>query len=768
VTDSQFSPPLTWASCCSGKLAFSFLSVGHPVFTNISPSKVDSGCLSKPLMLRAHPLSFSHHLSGSGISRLIPLWRIPPLHQRPYSTTNIAIERAKESASSLVKEPMSPAAIASVMHQHIAFGTRLWEVGEERTALNTRPVKGPTRDEAPEPGFVKPLRGRNTSTGLPLKRRPRILTTTAAELEALADDLEAHATTTSSVDALPRIYRRQSLRPRLLAILANTQDVACAWAAYRALVVLPRSPDKAAPKVPFPHRHRLLRLLAAAPPRPLRTRGRFAQVLAVLRALQNAGGTVQTWEWNLLLDCAGKEGWRRPREEHFRAALALLAEMRRHDHHRRRNGDDDSGGAGTPLTTTTSAATGGGRARDADAGAVSALEPDIFSYTTLLAHAVRTRSPAAVRHAAQLLARAGLAAGVHAHTALLCFFAQRGDLAGVRDMLFRLRRHARAEAEVGLTQASFNAVLWAFAYNGRLDVAQAMYRVVRARPSEGSRRRPAEAEEENEDRDEELEELEVALAEREMIVIAHEVVPDRATYHTLILAYSYHGNLRACLGTLSDMLSAPAPALTTAHPPLLSHHHDNDERQGRRRHAGAPGEFIASLAAFRAIFLGFARHGVVEHSSSPSPSSLPQKYNHPTSHRPRSTFTSQNHDDDDQQRRRSHLLTTSHHHPLLTNSNINSNNAHGGESEWTLQTLEALFARFLELPRDTRLREPTLFWLVSAFARTSGRDAAVLRRVFEWIEDRFPSAIALTRGGTGGAASQRGRLARIRHRVFSS
>ena len=659
---------------------------------------------------------------------------------------------------------MSPADIASVMHQHIAFGT-LWEVGEERTALNTRPVERSTRDEAPKNGLVKPLLGRSTSAGLPLKRRPRVPTSTAAELEALADDLETHATTTSSVDALPRIYRRQSLRPRLLAILANTQDVACAWAAYRALVILPRSPDKAAPKVPFPHRHRLLRLLAAAPPRPLRTRGRFAQVLSVLRALQNAGGTVQTWEWNLLLDCAGKEGWRRPREEHFRAALALLAEMRRNEGGRG-GGGGEGGGAGTALNTTTSA-TGGGWARDADGG--TGLEPDIFSYTTLLAHAVRTRSPAAVRHAAQLLARAGLAPGVHAHTALLCFFAQRGDLAGVRDMLFRLRRHAHAEAGPGLMQASFNAVLWAFAYNGRLDVAQAMYRVVRGRLAEGSRRCPTEAEEENEEeREEELElqELERALAEREMIVIAHEVVPDTATYHTLILAHSYHGDLRASLATLSDMLSAPAPALRTTPSSLLS--------LESRRPASGQGEFIASLPAFRAIFLGFARHGVVDHPSTPSSSASRQNYNHPTSpHRVTPTFTSQKYrDDHHQQRCRPDPFTTSHnHHPLLltpSNSNSNKGNAHGGESEWTLQTLEALFARFLELPRDTRLREPTLFWLVSAFARTSARDPAVLRRVFERVEDRFAAAIALTRGSTGGAMSQRGRLARIRDRVFSS
>ena len=78
--------------------------------------------------------------------------------------------------------------------------------------------------------------------------------------------------------------------------------------------------------------------------------------------------------------------------------------------------------------------------------------------------------------------------------------------------------------------------------------------------------------------------------------------------------------------------------------------------------------------------------------------------------------------------------------------------------------LEALFAHFCELPRDTRLRKPMHFWLVSAFARTSGRDPAVLRHVFERVEDRFPAAIALTRGGT---ISQRGRLACIRDRVFS-
>jgi len=608
---------------------------------------------------------------------------------------------------------------------------------------------------------------------------------------------------TLSASALPRIYYRQSLRVRLLTILAYTQDAACAWAAYRALVVLPRSPDKHAPKVPFQHRHRLLRLLAAVPPAPLRTRGRFAQVLAVLRALHHAGGTIKTWEWNLLLDCAGKEGWRRPREEHYRAALALLAEMRR------ACGDDGIGGTGT-TTTATSPATGergqGWGTDDADAGdsgdsgagasgggagAALALEPDIFSYTTLLAHAVRTRSPAAVRHAAQLLARAGLAPGVYAHTALLCFFAQRGDLAGVRDTLFRMRRHAHAGAGAGpgLAQVPFNAVLWAFAYNGRLDVAQAMYRVVRGRVAEGGCGRPTEADSEEREEREGLEGLENALAEREMFFISHEVVPDAATYHTLILAHAYHGDLRGCLETLTDMLSAPAPLTGTGTvpfpsplPPLSRRLHKEDERDGQDG-----GGFIASLSAFRAIFLGFARHGVVEHSSistltlsSSSLSSSPQK-NHihlasidnPTSLfppasapplPPPSTTQKYHH------RQRHHFPSSFTDH-RSSHSHTTDDAPIGGESsEWTLATLEALFARFLELPRDTRLRESTLYWLVCAFARTSGRDGAVLRRMFERVEDRFTSASGLICGSSdeSGRSSRQGRLARIRGRVFGS
>jgi hypothetical protein len=674
-------------------------------------------------MLRAHRLSTRYH-------RHIRSWS--------YSTAT-PFDVAPLSTNQTHSSPTSPADVVSLVHQHIAFRTRPWELGKkqkERTTLNT------SHRESASPGFVKPLCGRNTSTGLPLKRCPRIPTETTADLETLADDLEAYAMT-KTTEPLPRIYGRQSLRPRLLAILAHTQDAASAWEAYRSLLVLPRSAEKRAPKVPFPHRHRLLRLFAAAPPRPLRTRGRFAQVFSVVRALHEAGGIVQRWEWNLMLDCAGKEGWRHARGEHFRAALAILAEMRA------RGGDGDPAGPGKAMAAmgTGTSKTRKRRRDNNSAGAGASLTPDIFSYTILLAHAVRSRAPMAVRHAARLLVRAGLTPGVHAHTALLCFFARRGDLAGVRDSLFRLRRHLQDGdkddddddgcvgdgLDSGLTQASFNAVLWAFAYNGRLDVAEDMYRIVRARADiaaeNGHDRCPGS--EELEERGE-LERLERALAKREMIVIARDVVLDAATYHTLIQAYAYRGDLRPCLETLSDMLSAPVSSL---YYPRHDEKGEDKDKVERRR-------FIASLTAFRAIFLGFARHGVTA--------------SNPTGTTTTTTTTTTNlHEDEDGEKETE-------------------------DSQWTLPTLEALFLRFLDLPHDTPLREPTLFWLVSAFSRTSDyqhqQDSSssllLLRSVFERVEARFgSSALRLTRGDCDddGESSRRGggRLARIRERVFS-
>jgi len=230
-------------------------------------------------------------------------------------------------------------------------------------------------------------------------------------------------------------------------------------------------------------------------------------------------------------------------------------------------------------------------------------------------------------------------------------------------------------------------VLWAFAYNRRLDVARAMYRVVCARQASPTADHELESEEEGprEHEEESEEELEAALAEREMVIIARDVVPDAPTYHTLIQACAYHGDLRGSLEILADLLSSSA-SISSA----------------------------SRLTAFRAIFLGFARHGVSSSSNA--------------------------------------------------NANARLSLATVVPSEWTLPTLEALFERFLELElsKETRPRESTLFWLVSAFVRTSGHDADVLRGVFERVEERF-GYIWSSSGVPGGS----GRLARIREKFIS-
>jgi hypothetical protein len=205
-------------------------------------------------------------------------------------------------------------------------------------------------------------------------------------------------------------------------------------------------------------------------------------------------------------------------------------------------------------------------------------------------------------------------------------------------MLFRLRhyaqkQHADMDTDTELTQVPFNTVLWAFAYNGRLDIVRLMYHVVRAYVTEaagGSRTTEVEDGKGdgkgNRERDgEELEELECVLAKRE-------VVPDAATYHSRTV----HGNPLET--AIADMLSAssPSPSLSsTTISPLTGHHYDEQQQLCRRRCAQAEaeveldrqGEFVASLASFRS-YLSALR----DTASSTSIIELSiQNNNHPTS-----------------------------------------------------------------------------------------------------------------------------------------
>ncbi|KAI0310982.1 hypothetical protein OF83DRAFT_1287823 [Amylostereum chailletii] len=350
-------------------------------------------------------------------------------------------------------------------------------------------------------------------------------------------------------------YRSPVLRAILLTIIGSTPDVEPAWNAYRALTLLP-DPDPLSPPthqnikrmIPYPYLHRLIRLLAAVHPR---TRKVFLRLLSVLSTVHQTGGKVHLWEWNILIDAAGK-GWRRTRPEDFRTALDAYSDML----------------VGRPPGSTFLGLENenvDGEYYEEDVGQEPATKPDIVTFTTLLALAVRTRRTDLTRHASALLDHSAIPPNVVSHMSMFGYFSLTNDILGVRETLYKMRRQG-----IALNNAAFNAILWAFAHNHRLDVAGAMYRVARHHlvPEE----EPAE-----------VEEIADRLAAEEDIPIPADLVPDEIAYNIMVQAYAYHGDLRRCLQSFTDMLVARASN------PVAS-----DK---------------APYTAWRSIFIGFKRHG---------------------------------------------------------------------------------------------------------------------------------------------------------------
>lgn len=150
--------------------------------------------------------------------------------------------------------------------------------------------------------------------------------------------------------------------------------------------------------------------------------------------------------------------------------------------------------------------------------------------------------------------------------------------------------------------------------------------------------------------------------------------PDAVTYYTLIQVYAYHGCFRDCLDVFSDMMTSPEPITGTLED--MANY--------------VPGTVLPSpiLPIFRSLFLGFARHAT-----------LP----------------------DD-------LASTEFAYDV-----------HGEPAwrPWTPEQLHTLFGDFIELPHEARPSSRTVYWLLVAFAITSGYDRAILRSVWERLEGRY-------------------------------
>lgn len=450
----------------------------------------------------------------------------------------------------------------------------------------------------------------------------------------------------------PEEDEHRDTRAKLLNVLATAQDVGAAWDAYYTLMSLPRFQERL--PIPWQHLHRLTRLIASVRPR---TRALFIRLLSVISTIHRTGGTVQLWQWNALLDFAGK-GWRKTTPEAFRTALDVYHDLI----------------SNKPPGACFSKKSVGLHAVEEEPteSAGPLLEPDIWTFTTILNIAISTSNVKTVRHAAALLESSGQRPNAVTYLSYIRYYTKLGRLLGVRSILAQMVSN---DMELGLDGT--NACIWAFGRNNRLDIAEVIYKVLRSNISQ--------------DADPEVEQLRRQLAE-ENIRVPHDVVPDHITYTCLVQAYAYRGHLEECLTVFMDMITALDPP-------------------GKRRTAAEdPEKAQLYLPVYRAIFIGFVRHGQVPRVVQPG-----VRYG-------------------------AEMLALS---PATDDS-----------SPWALKALDPLFEDFLRIPRGVEPTENLIFWILTAFAKTSGEDKRKLRRVYRLLEERF--------GGQWG-----GRLERLREVIFA-
>jgi len=442
------------------------------------------------------------------------------------------------------------------------------------------------------------------------------------------------------VAPIPTTLTQDHERARLLNVIGTTQSFNEAWDAYRAFSSHPLAEDPTLNKYPSRHLHRLVSLLATIRPR---TRKVYLSLVSIMSTLRASGHLIYPWEWNLLMDASAK-GWRKTRFEDYKTSLQVFNDMLAYQKEVQESSVSQHIGRNVRSSS-----------HEESIAARNNLAPDIYSHTTLISHAARTQSPQALKHARSLLDSSGiipnrvtLLAQLRLHTNHNQMFGVRNIIAEVLDRGFTLDIH------------DVNSILWAFARNEHMEVAEPIYRVLRSNTDVGG---PV---------DEDIAATTKFLGEVENIVIPPTVIPDRITYTILIQSYAYQGDLTRTFQVFADMLSSPDPVAIW------------------RGEVGAKARFLPVMPIFRAIFLGFCRHGV--DTARPLP--------HPRRHdRPRRT--------------------------------------RGSGLDWNLDNLHAIYNGFLELPVDRKPEDRVVYWLITAFETCSGGDYRRMREVWTTLEGRW-------------------------------
>jgi hypothetical protein len=448
------------------------------------------------------------------------------------------------------------------------------------------------------------------------------------------------------VPPVGRLLTENSEWARLLNVLGTTQSFSDAWDAYRKVSALisPSRAYESSNTIPQTYLHRLVSLLATIKPR---TREIYLRLVSILSTMRTLGYRIQLWEWNLLIDSSAK-GWRKIRPEDYKAALRVFSDMLKYQAEILKSNEL------TPLDQATESDM---ESLMSGKGSVPAevSAPDIYTYTTLVAHAARTLYPPSLDHAKFLLRSSNLAPNRITLLAQMRFYTMRNQMFGVRYLIAEMR-----ERGFDLRNDGINSCLWAFGRNQHMGVAEAIYRLLRhnvvPEPPDPS--------------DDGIEATAKFLDETENIVVLPTMVPDRITYTILIQCYAFQGNLTRTLQIFMDMLSSPDPVAIW------------------RGEDGADAKFVPLLPIYRAIFLGFYRHGVDPRRPVPN--------KQPGGGRFSTNMTS-----------------------------------------WNLDNLYGIYKSFLRLPSDQKPGDRVIYWLIMAFAKSSGYDSGRLRKVWKRLEKRF-------------------------------
>lgn len=435
----------------------------------------------------------------------------------------------------------------------------------------------------------------------------------------------------------------------LIHIIERSTSATDVWQAYTELrEYYDQNQSPSAGLLARHHLHRLIRVLSENRPK---TRTQFIRLLDVIQFLQKCGGKVQLHEWNALIHNAGR-GWRKTRVEDFQLVMDMYNDMV----------------TGAPAGTTMA-----GSIYDNAPLQGKPVHPDIITFTSVLDIAARTLHAPSIRRATGLLHDASLSPNRITHLSMLRYFVLTRQLSGVRSTVLKMKEQG---LELGID--GLNACIWAYSRAGDLEMVRNIYRVLRHRIWP-------------EDQKAEVDAIMRQLKSEEAIDIEPHLVPDEITFFEVVQAMAYHGDLLGSLNALTDMLSAPSSTKPNIQADITN----------------AP-PYPSTMPAFRAIFLGFAKHGVpqIDHSAAIRHSTL-------------DTFRS---------------------------------------TRWNHQSLISLFEVFMGRPECARPSRSVIYWIVVAFMKTSMHDPTAIREVWLRMESRF-------NGPWGGRDN---RLQRLRQMIFSN